>query len=217
MIEITLAQTLYGFGQAAVASMAAAAVLEAGRKRYDLFGMLLVAISAALGGGSLRDMLLDRPVFWVSDQAYLLTAVGAALLTFFIGRRRKLPLRVFLYTDALGLALFTVVGTRIALQAEAGWLAASFMGVITGVMGGVLRDILCNEEPLVFQGPLYATAAWTGALFYLGLLELGLRGFVPALAGGLVVLLLRAAALRWSLELPRFEEPVRRREGGSGD
>ena len=105
MIEITLAQTLYGFGQAAVASMAAAAVLEAGRKRYDLFGMLLVAISAALGGGSLRDMLLDRPVFWVSDQAYLLTAVGAALLTFFIGRRRKLPLRVFLYTDALGLAL----------------------------------------------------------------------------------------------------------------
>ena len=197
---------MYWLSQAAVASMAAAAVIEAGRKRFDLFGMLVVAVSAALGGGSLRDMLLDRPVFWVRDQTYLLTALGAALLMFFIARRWRMPLRMFLISDALGLALFTVVGTRVALNMEAAWLTASFLGVVTGVMGGILRDILCNEEPLVFQGPLYATAAWAGALFYIALIDQGLSGVVPALLAGSLVFGLRVAALRWIWRLPSYRD-----------
>ena len=204
MLSLSLTQTMYWLGQAAVASLAAAAVIESGRKRYDLFGMVVIAVSAALGGGSLRDLLLDRPVFWVKDQTYLMTALVAALLTFFIARKRQAPMRFFLVTDALGLALFTVVGTRVALLMDTPWLPASFLGVVTGVMGGVLRDILCNEEPLVFQGPLYATAAWAGALSYIALVELSLSGQMAALGAGGLILALRWSALRWSWKLPSF-------------
>lgn len=195
---------LYWIGQSAVILMAAVAVLEAGRKRFDLFGTVLVALAAALGGGSVRDLLLGRPVFWVVDQTYLLCALAAAGVTFFLARVFVLPARLFLIPDAAGLALFTVLGTKASLLWGAPWLVASFMGVITGVMGGILRDILCNEEPLVFQGPLYATAAWAGALTLIGLLALDLDGRIAALAAGAVVFLLRVAAIRWEIGLPRF-------------
>jgi uncharacterized membrane protein YeiH len=204
MFDLSLTQTTYVLGQAAVASLAAAAIIEAKRKRFDLFGMVLIAISAALGGGSLRDLLLARPVFWVADQTYLMTALFAALLTFFSLRRRQAPVRLFLVTDALGLALFTVVGTRVALDLETPWLPASFLGVVTGVMGGILRDVLCNEEPLVFRGRLYATAAWAGARVYVVLVTSGLSGQVSALCAGTTILVVRWAALRWSWQLPSF-------------
>ena len=204
-MSISISETMYWLSQAAVASLAAAAVIEAGRKRYDLFGMLVIAVSAALGGGSLRDMLLDQPVFWVRDQTYLMTALAAAFLTFFQARQRKVPMHFFLVTDALGLALFTVVGTRVALSLDTPWLPASFLGVVTGVMGGILRDILCNEEPLVFQGPLYATAAWAGAVTYTLMTQLNIDAQASALSAGALILLLRWAALRWSLHLPSFD------------
>jgi uncharacterized membrane protein YeiH len=195
---------LYWIGQSAVILMAAVAVLEAGRKRFDLFGTVIVALAAALGGGSVRDLLLGRPVFWVVDQTYLLCALAAAFVTFFLARVLVLPARLFLIPDAAGLALFTVLGTKASLLWGAPWLVASFMGVITGVMGGILRDILCNEEPLVFQGTLYATAAWAGALTLIGLLALDLDGRLAALAAGVVIFLLRVAAIRWEIGLPRF-------------
>ncbi len=199
-----LSVLMYWLGLGAVAAMAAAAVLEAGKKRYDLFGMLLIAMTAALGGGSLRDLLLGRPVFWVVDQSYLLMAFGAAGLTFFLARIMQLPARLFLLPDALGLALFTITGTRAALNLDAPWLVASFMGVVTGVMGGILRDVLCNEEPLVFQGELYATAAWLGALAFIALDLTDLRPGIPALIAGSSIFLLRLAAIRWSIGLPVF-------------
>jgi uncharacterized membrane protein YeiH len=195
---------MYWIGQGAVVMMAAAGVLEAGRKRFDLFGTVLVALAAALGGGSVRDILLDRPVFWVADQAYLMSALGAALLTFFLARVLVLPVRLFLIPDAAGLALFTVLGTKAALVWGAPWLVASVMGLITGVVGGILRDVLCNEEPLVFTSTLYATAAWAGALAYIGLLKLGLDAGFCAVAAGTGIFLVRLAAIRWALRLPRF-------------
>ena len=202
--KIPLDQLMYGISLGAVAMMAAAGVLEAGRKRFDLFGMVVVALAAALGGGSLRDVLLDRPVFWVADQTYLVAALIAAMLTFFLARIFALPARLFLVPDAAGLALFTISGTKAALFWGAPWLVASFMGVITGVMGGVLRDVLCNEEPLVFQGTLYATAAWAGALVFIGAMTGGLDPGQAAMAGGALIFLLRVAAIRWEIALPRF-------------
>lgn len=202
--KIPLDQLMYGISLGAVAMMAAAGVLEAGRKRFDLFGMVVVALAAALGGGSLRDVLLDRPVFWVADQTYLVAALIAAMLTFFLARIFALPARLFLVPDAAGLALFTISGTKAALVWGAPWLVASFMGVITGVMGGVLRDVLCNEEPLVFQGTLYATAAWAGALVFIGAMTGGLDPGQAAMAGGALIFLLRVAAIRWEIALPRF-------------
>lgn len=202
--NISLNHLMYGLSLSAAAMMAAAGVLEAGRKRFDLFGMVVVALAAALGGGSLRDLLLDRPVFWVADQTYLIASLIAALLTFFLARIFALPARLFLIPDAAGLALFTISGTKAALVWGAPWLVASFMGVITGVVGGILRDVLCNEEPLVFQGTLYATAAWTGALVFIGLGVWGIDPGLAAVAGGVLIFVMRVAAIRWQIALPRF-------------
>lgn len=194
----------YWVGMAAVAVTAVTGVLEAGRKPIDLFGVVLVALTAALGGGTIRDLLLDRQVFWLADQAYLFAALFAGIATFAVVRVARLPADLFLIPDAIGLALFTVIGTGIALDAGVAWFPATFLGVVTGVFGGVLRDMLCNEVPLVFTGELYGTAAWAGALGFVGLLALGLAA---AAAGSIAMALtfaIRLAALRWRITLPRF-------------
>ncbi len=210
--DLPVSAIIYGFTQCAVAVMAAAAVLEAGKRPFDLFGMTVIALTAALGGGTLRDLLLDRTVFWVADQTYLFVAMGATLFTFFLARRVDLPSRLFLIPDGLGLALFTVAGCKVAMLLDTPWLVASFMGVITGVMGGILRDVLCNEEPLVFQGPLYATAAWFGALLLIALLHLGVDAVSSALTAGSLIFLLRLAALHWNLGLPKYRHSSAARE-----
>jgi uncharacterized membrane protein YeiH len=184
---------LYAAGLAAVAVNAASGVLEAGRKPFDLFGMVVVALAAALGGGSLRDVLLDRQVFWIADPSYLITAVTAGLATFALVRLVRLPSRLFLLPDAVGLALFTVSGTQAALVTGAPWMVACLMGVITGVFGGILRDMLCNEVPLVFSGELYATASLAGALVLVALGALDVTAGWAALAGGATVLAIRLA------------------------
>jgi len=202
---VSLDALLYWVGMAAVAVSALTGVLDSGRKQMDLIGALLVGVATALGGGTIRDLLLDRNVFWVVDQTYLVVALCTALATFFVARSLHLPPRLFLIPDALGLALFTIVGTQVALQWHAPWLVASLMGVTTGVVGGVLRDILCNDVPLVFlKGELYASAAWLGALSLIGLQELGLHGIWASWIAMSVVLALRLLAIRFHLTLPAF-------------
>lgn len=201
---MTLDQITYWIGMGAVVANAAAGVLEAGRKPIDLFGMVMVAFASALGGGTLRDLLLDRTVFWIADQTYLVAATVAAVTTFALARLRRLPPNLFLLPDAIGLALFTVVGTQIALHLGAPWFVASFMGVITGVVGGIVRDVLCNEVPLVFTGQLYATVSWLGALLLLLLLHLGAGHLAAAWIAMAAIFVLRMAALRFDLQLPKF-------------
>ena len=195
---------LYGIGIAGVAVNAAAGVLDAGRKPFDLFGMVVVALAASLGGGTLRDVLLDRTVFWIADQSHLIAAIVAGLATFVVVRVVRLPPRIFLLPDALGLALFTVSGTQAAIAMGAPWLVASLMGVITGVFGGIVRDVLCNEVPLVFSAELYATASWAGALVLLALMEAGVSPGWAALAGATLVLAIRLCAIRFKWRLPVF-------------
>lgn len=198
-----MAEFLYWVGMAAVAVNALTGIIEAERKELDLLGAIIIAIATALGGGTLRDMLLDRNVFWIADQTYLLTAVVVGIAAFFILRQRPIAPRWFLLPDAVGLALFTVIGTQAALNWHTPWLAASLLGVITGVFGGVLRDILCNEVPLVLRvGELYATAAWLGALVLIGLQEAGVDAVHAGWAAMAMILLLRLAAIRFRLVLP---------------
>jgi uncharacterized membrane protein YeiH len=203
-ITSNLGAIVYWVTLVAVAVSAVSGVLEAGKKRFDLFGMMIIAIATALGGGSLRDLLLDRPVFWIHNPVYLWVAIAAAVLSFGIARWFAFSSRVFLLPDAVGLATFTLAGTLVALALETPWLVASFMGVITGVMGGVFRDVLCNEEPLVFQGTLYATAAWLGALIFIGLLQLGVATTVAVIVSGVFIFLLRVLAMYFNLGLPKF-------------
>ena len=198
---------LYWIGLIAVAVNALTGVLDAGRKRMDLVGAVMVGMATALGGGTVRDVLLDRPVFWISDKTALVAAFATSLFIFFAVRGLKLPQRLFLIPDAIGLALFTIAGTQIALQWHTPWLVASLLGVTTGVVGGVLRDVLCNEVPLVFvRGELYASAAWAGALALIGLQEMGVSPVIAAWAGMAVVLAARLLAMAFRITLPTYSE-----------
>jgi uncharacterized membrane protein YeiH len=197
---------IYAVGMAAVAVNAASAVLETESKQMDLVGAITVGLAASLGGGTVRDVLLERQVFWLGDVGYLICGLLAVGFTFILARRVKIHPELFVLPDAIGLALFTVVGCQIALAADVHWLSASLLAVITGVVGGMLRDILVNEVPLIMRpGTLYATASWFGALTLLGSLHVGLSDAASAAAGGVVVLGLRLAAIRYQLSLPTYK------------
>jgi uncharacterized membrane protein YeiH len=201
---MTTLSPLYILDISAVAVCAVTGTLEAGRRQMDLFGVMFVALVAAVGGGTVRDLMLGCRVFWLADQTYAVVAVLAAVATFFTARLVRLPANAFLMPDAFGLGLFTVLGTQKALAFHLPWFLATLMGVTTGVVGGVLRDVLCNEIPLIFRTQLYATVSWLGAVL---LIVSRLAGVAPAGAEVLAVfgiVTLRLAAIQWGLRLPRF-------------
>ncbi|WP_221796013.1 trimeric intracellular cation channel family protein [Oceanobacter mangrovi] len=193
---------LYWLTMLASIFSAAAGVIDARNKQFDLFGVLIIAFCAALGGGTLRDVILDRPVFWIGDSSYLVFTWLGALGTFYIARKIELSPRWFEIPDAVALALYTIAGTQASLMMGTDWLIASFMGVITGVAGGILRDVLLNEEPLVFKGPFYATASWSGSLLYAVLWQ-KVDPNAAVMATGVLIILIRISAIRWDLHLPR--------------
>ncbi len=199
-----LLDSLYWITLVAVIVSSASGVLKAGFKQFDLFGVIIIAIATGLGGGSLRDMLLDREVFWIRDQVYFIASLGSAIVMFLAARMLVIPGRFFLVADAAGLATFGIAGTLVSLMVGAPWLVASFMGVMTGTMGGIFRDVLCGEPPVVFQSPLYATVSWGGALFFIGLLYIRMDVTVAAVAAGLGIFMARLLAIYFNISLPRF-------------
>lgn len=200
-------ETLFYFADLfGVAVFAITGALMAGRKSMDLFGVLVMAIVTALGGGTLRDLILDNhPVSWIRDDTYILVASLAALGTVaWVRMTRPIHEKGLLIADAFGLAVFTVYGTELALQNGTPISTAVIMGVMTGVVGGVIRDVLCNEIPLIFQKEIYATACIAGALTFIGLRALGTPHWLDTTAAMFVVLAARLAAIHWHLGLPRF-------------
>lgn len=192
---------------AATAACAISGALAAGRKSLDLVGVMVISFASAVGGGTLRDLLLDRnPVFWLADNSYLIVSIAFGLLTWLYTRRWAPPHRLILFVDACGLALFTITGVQIAEQLGHSDLVCLVMGVITGVVGGVLRDVLCGEIPMTFRrSELYASAAVLGGCVYLGLKQQGVAVNTCALVGAIVIFSLRVAALKWKWHLPVFE------------
>ena len=189
---------------------AVSGALAAGRKQLDLLGVLVLATVTAVGGGTLRDVLLDRhPVAWLADPTYLLVIALAAAATVVWTRTRRPPWYAILVADALGLALFAVMGAQIAEQAGVRSLAGiSVLGTMTGVAGGALRDVLSAEIPLVLRrGNLYASAAIAGTLAYGVLERLGVPSSVAALVGMAIVAGVRFASIRWRLSLPTYAVP----------
>lgn len=157
-----------------VAVFAVSGVASARRAGMDLFGLLVIAVSTAIGGGTLRDLLLGRqPVFWVADAAYLAVISGTVLAALAYVRWWSPPTQLLHLADTGGLALFTISGTQTALDRGTGWHAAIVMGLLSGCAGGVLRDLLCGEVPYLLRREVYATAAIAGAGLYVLLLALG--------------------------------------------
>ncbi len=199
-----LLENLYWITLLAVVVSSASGVLKAGFKQFDLFGVIIIAITTGLGGGSLRDMLLDRDVFWIHDQIFFLASVLSAFFIFLVARFIVISPRFFLVADAAGLAAFAVSGTLVALLLEVPWLVASFMGVMTGTMGGIFRDVLCNEPPVVFQSPLYATVSWLGSLLFILLLAINVDISWAAIITGVMIFVFRLWAIWFNISLPRF-------------
>jgi len=187
-----------------VAVFAISGALAAGRKSLDLVGVIVIATVTAIGGGTLRDLLLDRQPFWISDPVHLYVIFAAALLTVVYSRRWSPPERSLAVADALGLALFTISGAQVAQSAGLDGVVVVIMGTLTGVAGGVIRDVLTAEIPMIMRpGPIYATACVVGVSLYL-LLEMVLPRNVAALAGMAAIATLRLAAILWKLTVPVF-------------
>lgn len=183
---------------------AVSGALAAGRKSLDWLGVAVIAVVTAIGGGTLRDVLLERhPIFWIADPNYLIVCLVATAVTLLYVRLRVPPFRALFVADALGLAFFTIGGTQIAEQAGVSGLLAGLMGMITGTAGGVVRDVLCAEIPLILRrGQLYASAAIAGAAAYLALERGGIPRDVAAPIGMAAIAAVRFAAILWRLELP---------------
>lgn len=192
-------------GTVAFALSGVMAATEAG---MDWLGGVVLAVVAAIGGGTMRDLLIDGDVFWVSDEWPLIVSLVTAALAIVVLRARPSvdPRRASWYvaSDAVGLGAFSVVGTSIALDAGTSYFIAAFMGVVTGVGGGVLRDVFARRTPIVFVGEIYAVAGLIGVLAHLALVEANAGDVATLWIPLAVVVAVRAAAVRWSWRLPRL-------------
>lgn len=188
-----------------VAVFAVSGALIAGRNHFDIFGVIVIALIASLGGGTLRDIILDaHPVVWIGNTSFLLVGILAALITFLAARLYSIPLKMLEFCDAIGLAFFTMAGIQKTLALGHSPEIALLMGLITGVAGGILRDVVCNESPLIFHKEIYATAAIAGGGLFLGLLKFGISTDMAITAGMFAVLILRLTGIFCGLSLPAF-------------
>jgi len=195
----------------AVAVCAITAVLAAEGKHVDLFGVLVLALVTAVGGGTIRDLCLGvRPVFWIEQPQVVWTALIAASVTFVIVRFTHLPSRLLDVADAFGLALFGIAGTEKALAYGTPGIVAVLLGIVTGVAGGILRDVLRSEIPWVFKAEVnfYATAVFAGAVVFVALREYLSPSETHRYIGMTVILVMRLAAMRWKLRLPTYRSRV---------
>ncbi|MFA6068442.1 MAG: trimeric intracellular cation channel family protein [Janthinobacterium sp.] len=196
---------LYTIYLVAIVAEAMSGAIMGMRRGMDLFGICMIGTVTALGGGTVRDVLLGHyPLGWIAHPEYLLFTIGAAIVTAFVARHLHHLRAIFLLVDGLGLVAFCVIGCDIAMSAKMHPAIVVLAGMITGVFGGLLRDILCNQIPLVLQREVYATVAlFTGAL-YVGLLHFKVDSSVAQLASIGAGFLFRFLALHFEWRLPNF-------------
>ncbi|WP_425408439.1 trimeric intracellular cation channel family protein [Hyphococcus sp.] len=184
---------------------AVSGALTALRNDMDIFGVAMIAFVTGVGGGTIRDIMLGSfPVWWIAaPSAVFICLSGAAAATLaqplIVSR-----LKALIWADAVGLAVFSVLGAQAALAADAPAIIAVFMGAVTATFGGVVRDVLLNEPPLILKQDIYATAALLGAGVYVGLLTLGLGSSPSAIAAALTTFAIRAAAIIFDIPSPKF-------------
>ncbi len=198
---------IYSLSIIGVSVFAISGALAAGYKSYDWIGVFAIAFVTAIGGGTLRDILLNTPtIFWVMDPSYLWTVFISAVVILIYARYFQAPHNLLLYADAFGLALFSISGAQIAEQYSSSSIVIVLMGVITGTVGGVMRDVLTHETPLLFSPKenLYSSAAIIGIVGYLCCKSLEIGGDLASLFGIALILLVRISAIIWKIRLPAF-------------
>ena len=205
-MQTVVEQLVYISDMFGTAVFAFSGVLVAGRLRMDGFGVMVLAAVTAIGGGTIRDMILGAtPVFWVRDPLYIWVVIATALIGMWMVKLpRRMPWYVLPVADAFGLALFTVIGAQKALNFGTSGLIAVLMGTMTGVAGGMIRDVLAREVPMVLQKEIYATACIFGGILYTSSLHFGLAHIPAMLISMLGVLLVRVTAIFRHLSLPSF-------------
>jgi len=209
---MTVLHTIYLI---AIAAEAASGALMGMRRRMDLFGLCVVGTVTALGGGTIRDMMLGHyPLGWVAHPEYLLFTIGAAIAAALLARRLHRLKTAFLVMDALGLVAFTVIGCNIAAATGAHVAVMVLMGMITGVFGGLLRDLLCNQVPLILRRDLYATVSLVTGVLYVSLRHGGIGPDMATTTAIAIGFSLRLIAIRFSLALPVLEADTSSFEDG---
>jgi uncharacterized membrane protein YeiH len=186
------------FGDAVFALSGA---MLAGRKRMDIIGFVLIGTITGIGGGTVRDLLLGRTVWWTQEPLELILCVVVSLITFFVVPGSVARRRWMTWCDALGLAAFAVIGCHIALSVSAPPVVAVFMGMLTATGGGVIRDVITNEQPMITGGQLYATVALVGAACYAALRAVAVSEVAAESLAFLLCFLLRAAAIHFNIRM----------------
>lgn len=176
--------------------------LAAARKKMDVFGYVVLALLPAVGGGTVRDLILNTSVFWVEQSTYIIVAIIAGLTVFFFSVKVGQRYNALKWADALGLSLFCVLGTAKALSLSGDPVVAVTMGVVTAVVGGILRDVICNEIPLILKREVYATAAFSGSVMYCLLMQFFNMPVLSLIIGGVCAFSVRALALIYHWSLP---------------
>jgi uncharacterized membrane protein YeiH len=196
------ATLLYSLEMFAVGVCAVSGALAAARKKMDVFGLVVTAIVSSIGGGTVRDLLLDhRPVFWIANTTFLWLPAVVAIATAAYARIWPVPTYSLTLADALGLALFTISGAKLALNDGSAFLIVVLMGATTGVAGGAIRDVLCGEIPRIFKGEIYATVSLLGAATFAGLLRAGVSLALSGTVAAVLIVTLRVAAIFWDVKL----------------
>lgn len=189
----------------AITAEAMTAALSAGRRNMDWIGVCIIAWVTALGGGTIRNILLDHyPMTWVAHPEYLLITAGGALFAALIASVMKRLRTLFLYLDALGLVVFTIIGCQVAEQMQLPVIIVLLSGMITGCAGGVLRDVLCNDVPLLFRKEVYASVSIVTGAVYVGVEYLGYSVHLATIIAAIAGLILRVLAIRYQWQMPKF-------------
>jgi len=189
----------------AITAEAMTAALSAGRRKMDWVGVCIIACVTALGGGTIRNILLGHyPMSWIEHPEYVLITAGGAMAAGLIASFMKKLKTLFLFLDALGLVVFSIIGCQLAEQMHLPVLIIVLSGVITGCGGGVLRDILCNDIPLLFRKEIYATASLLTGLLYIGFERLAMSPDAASITAAILGLIVRLLAIKYKWQMPRF-------------
>lgn len=190
-------------------AFAISGALVASKKDFDLFGVIIIAFVTAVGGGMTRDVLIDaHPINWIGDLNYIWTILAAVVFTFlFKSKIAPLSKTMFLF-DTIGIGVFTLLGTQKGLSYDLHPFIAVVMGMVSSVIGGVIRDVLTNEVPLIFKKEIYASACLAGGTMYLITNHFQLPEYIQYIATIVTVICIRSLAVKYKLELPKIKDDI---------